>query len=238
MIDIEQIYEDFIASTQKENRKKYDEFKGWYSASSAGQCYKKQWYKIHLDEDDTITDKRVNRLLRLGTIVHKDIEDAIIRYKQFNDITENILSEEQIKLPDLNVVGHCDLAVIHENAGKVFDFKTVHSYKWKMKFGRKPEKNSAVNYKLQVGTYALGIMDKHDVEFMDMSILWYKKDDSMLREEKLDNDYISHAIDYWDDLHNTIKDMTNEDDLVKNISANTPVMDWECRYCIYQDRCK
>ena len=36
MIDIEQIYEDFIASTQKENRKKYDEFKGWYSASSAG----------------------------------------------------------------------------------------------------------------------------------------------------------------------------------------------------------
>jgi len=238
MIDIEQIYEDFIASTQKENRKKYDEFKGWYSASSAGQCYKKQWYKIHLDEDDTITDKRVNRLLRLGTIVHKDIEDAIIRYKQFNDITENILSEEQIKLPDLNVVGHCDLAVIHENAGKVFDFKTVHSYKWKMKFGRKPEKNSAANYKLQVGTYALGIMDKHNVEFIDMSILWYKKDDSMIREEKLDNDYIGHAIDYWDDLHNTIKDMTNEDDLVRDISANTPVMDWECRYCIYQDRCK
>ena len=238
MIDIEQIYEDFISSKQKETRKKYEDFKGWYSASSAGQCYKKQWYKIHLDEDDIITDKRVNRLLRLGTIVHSDIENAVNRYKQYNDMHEKILTEERIQLPDLNVIGHCDLAVIDSNAGKVYDFKTVHSYKWKMKFGRKPEKNSSANYKLQVGTYALGIMDKHDVEFMDMAILWYKKDDSMLREEKLDNDYINQAIDYWSDLQDTIKDMTNEDELIRDVSANTPVMDCECRYCNYQERCK
>ena len=119
MIDIEQIYEDFISSKQKETRKKYEDFKGWYSASSAGQCYKKQWYKIHLDEDDIITDKRVNRLLRLGTIVHSDIENAVNRYKQYNDIHEKILTEERIQLPDLNVIGHCDLAVIDSNAGKV-----------------------------------------------------------------------------------------------------------------------
>ena len=30
-----------------------------------------------IDEDDIITDKRVNRLLRLGTIVHSDIENAV-----------------------------------------------------------------------------------------------------------------------------------------------------------------
>ena len=93
---------------------------------------------------------------------------------------------------------------------------------------------------MQLATYGLGLIKEigHQPETVELSLTWYKKDDSMLREEKLDNDYINHAIDYWDDLHNTIKDMTNEDDLVRNISANTPVMDWECRYCIYQDRCK
>ena len=42
MIDIPKIYNEYLQRKSVENRKKYEKYKGWFSASSAGRCYRKQ----------------------------------------------------------------------------------------------------------------------------------------------------------------------------------------------------
>ena len=210
--------------------------------STEGSCFRKQFYNINGYEGSE-PDETSMRLLRLGTIVHKDIADAMEHYRE--DIQSRGLQlfvEHKVVLEDLNVVGHLDLGIYDEEQDILYitDIKTAHSHKWQRTFGRKYGKSPSENYYLQLATYGLGLIKEigHEPETIELSLTWYKKDDSMLREEKLDNDYINQAIDYWSDLQDTIKDMTNEDELIRDVSANTPVMDWECRYCNYQERCK
>ena len=64
-INIEKIYSDFLEHENQENRKKYEKYKGWFSASAAGSCYRKQLYRANRIEEVPMDD-RVKRLLRLG----------------------------------------------------------------------------------------------------------------------------------------------------------------------------
>ena len=45
MIDIPKIYNEYLQRKNKENRIKYEKYKGWFSASSAGSCYRKQLHR-------------------------------------------------------------------------------------------------------------------------------------------------------------------------------------------------
>ena len=47
MINIENIYHEFLLAEGVKHKEKYDKFSGWFSASSAGSCHRKQWYKIN-----------------------------------------------------------------------------------------------------------------------------------------------------------------------------------------------
>ena len=51
MIDIENVYHEHLQARQLENSKKYKKFKGYFSASSAGSCYRKQLHKARGDEE-------------------------------------------------------------------------------------------------------------------------------------------------------------------------------------------
>ena len=62
-------------------------------------------------------DEKSARLLRLGTLVHADFEEAL---KEF-DIEERVdkpdevqvLTEHRIEIPELMVVGHLDVGVVN-----------------------------------------------------------------------------------------------------------------------------
>jgi hypothetical protein len=75
-LNLETIYDNYLDRLQEEREEKHKEFKKWFSASTAGSCYKKQWYKLNEFEAEPF-DIRTKRLLRLGTIVHKDFEEAL-----------------------------------------------------------------------------------------------------------------------------------------------------------------
>ena len=79
--DVSYIYNSYLLAKQDEHKEKYKDFKGWFSASTAGSCFRKQYYNIN-GYDGTQPDEKSMRLLRLGTIVHADIADAFERYRE------------------------------------------------------------------------------------------------------------------------------------------------------------
>lgn len=237
MINIEEMYHEYLLEEGTKHKQKYEKYKGWFSASSAGSCHRKQWYKIN-DYTESLPTKRPLRVMRLGTIVHKDIENAIKFYEEkypdvFGDKRIDIYSEHRIELPDINVVGHLDIAV-HANKLYVYDLKTAHSFKWKKVFGRNIDPKPSVNYQLQLGTYALGMMNEIDNyvkgnDFLELGLIWYKKDDSVMKVQLIDSEWVDHALFYWVELNEAL-----ENDKVPEVGDyNTPVSNWECKYCPY-----
>jgi CRISPR/Cas system-associated exonuclease Cas4 (RecB family) len=237
MINIENIYHDYLLEEGDKHKEKYTKFKGWYSASSAGSCHRKQWYKINGYEESPY-EIRPLRVMRLGTLVHKDLEQAIIGYNNKHKIDDvTVYSEHRIELPNINVVGHLDLAVDTEDKLFVYDLKTAHSFKWKKVFGRNIDPNPSVNYQLQLGTYALGLLTELDKEKSDveMGLIWYRKDDSMMKIQTIDKEWIQNAFYYWIELNESI----DEEGKPEIGSYNTPVYNWECKYCnYYKIHCK
>ena len=78
---------------------------------------------------------------------------------------KDIYIEQKIHIKDLEVSGTFDAGeMITINGRKEFtlyDLKTAAAYKWTTKFGRKQNRvaDSDLNYKLQLGTYALGVKE-------------------------------------------------------------------------------
>ena len=76
MLNIETILHLHIVDENNKRDEYYKQFKGKHSASSAGYCYKKQYYQLHGYKGEPM-DKRVLRLLRVGTLLHKDLEESL-----------------------------------------------------------------------------------------------------------------------------------------------------------------
>ena len=274
MIKLEDIYNDYIVNENNINRKKYKKYKGFYSASSAGSCFKKQYYHIEDTERDDI-DLRINRVLRLGTVIHKDIQEAVKNYgwgiatsknrysnfeatdkdssadSQMLETKIRIFMEHKIEIPELNVVGHLDIAVIVEHPdgntiGYLMDIKTSHSWQWRKRFGLRKNRdpNPSTNYELQLGTYGIGLTSQYVLDEINLSLEWYKKDNSAFKTVKINSDnWMSSALEYWTNLNEVHEDVQDIDDLVPWVSSMVPAHGskdnpWECNYCPYKSKCK
>jgi len=110
MIDIESVYHTYLQFVQDLHGQKYEKHKGWFSASSAGSCYRKQLHRTRGDKKTDLKPRNM-RLLRLGTIVHNDIEKA---FKYWCEVTQpvhqRVLIEHTIELKELNVIVKGDVA--------------------------------------------------------------------------------------------------------------------------------
>ena len=241
--DISYIYNSYLLSKQDQHKEKYKKYAGWFSASTAGSCFRKQYYNVN-GYEGTQPDEKSMRLLRLGTIVHEDIANAFERYREEMESQGlQLFVEHKVTLEDLNVVGHLDIGVYDEENRKIIitDIKTAHSYKWKMLFGRNPDKNPSVNYYLQLATYGLGLCaDVGENPYnLELSLTWYKKDDSLLRTQKIGNEWLEAATKYWDDLNESVEKEAGEYRIPEIGEENVPVYNWECKYCpYYQIHCE
>jgi CRISPR/Cas system-associated exonuclease Cas4 (RecB family) len=251
-MDIEAIYGAYLK--QQELLRERD--KNVFHASTAGSCYRKQLYSYY-DFPSDEKDAKSYRILRLGTIVHKDVEEALIKYEdtlsqmQIKDapVERHIHIEEKIEIKQLNVVGTFDSGerIIYKDKGigtvefNLYDLKTAAAYKWTTLFGRKENRKpkAADNYKMQLGTYALGIRHKYALDRINMYLIWYNKNTSHMREQLVSNEWIDNALKYWTELYEMNKDMEENfiDELVPEITLGVPFQDWECRYCQYYSIC-
>ena len=250
-LNLKEIYNDYLTEIELKNKEVYKKKNPnkYYRASAAGHCFKKHWYSINGYEGKGMDDKS-KRLLRLGTIVHEDIQKAIELYQSnnmpskneevlFEEYNVNFKTEYQIVIESLNVMGSADIVVLDsENTASVIDIKTTHSWKWKMMFGRNREPKPSRMYELQLGTYALGILEQEEIEYDNISLylVYYKKDDSMMKPVNVNNVWMDNAAEYWASLNDTLDMVKEESDLSRG-SLNVPVEDWECRYCQFEPIC-
>lgn len=248
MLNLETIYDNYLDMLQEEREEKYKEYKSWFSASSAGSCYKKQWYKV-CDFEAEPFDIKTKRLLRLGTIVHKDFEEAIKHAEPAENV--KVYVEHEIVLPEFNVIGHLDHCLIKEDEDGIemyiSDLKTTKTSGWYQKFSKKammrPRKIG--HYELQVATYALGMMyenedknTKYDDAKVSLNLVYYKKDDSEMKTVKVPIEAIDNAIAYWTDLNDFIEEEGGIENIPPDGAVGIPMQSWECGYCNYSKICK
>ena len=245
-LDLKEIYNDYLTELDSINRSNYQTKNPnkYYRASSAGHCFKKHWYAINGYEVGDMNDKS-RRLLRLGTIVHRDIEKAVNWHEDRlscdvnNEYDMSFKTEYEIIIEDLNVMGSADIVLIDsEKTASVLDVKTTHSWKWKMMFGRNKEIKPSRMYELQLGTYGMGVALQEDISHEDMSLflVYYKKDDSSMKYVDVNPVWMDNAFEYWANLNETLDLVKDESDLPRD-TLNVPVEHWECKYCPYESIC-
>lgn len=240
MINLRDIYNDYLVRLDEDRAKKYKGDK-FFRASMAGSCFKKHLYYIQQFEASDMPRKS-RRLLRLGTIVHKDFEDALTEHSLNQD--DYIMCEYEVEIPKYNVHGTLDIMYMNKETEEIeiYDLKTAASYKWSKMFGFKKNRdpNPSINYELQIGTYALGIQNNPLSEGWDYALFlaWYKKDNSTMKIVKISNDYITNADEYWKELNEVTADgHLPPDELIAGSAPNVPVYEWECKYCQFAYHC-
>jgi len=229
-INIIEIYNRWLQNLNKERQEdEYHKDSRWLNISSAGMCLLKHWFKQEGVEVGPMSDDSV-RLLRLGTLVHKDVQKALEWF--YSEKLPTILIEQKVELPEYNCRGALDVFTIE--SGVLTDLKTIAAYKWKMMFGRNPDPSPSVNYQLQIGTYGLWLQ-KEGYDLQGMELLYYNKDNSSMRSVPVALEYLDEAAAYWEMVKEILAE--GKPPVEKGIA---PIIDWECnqKYCPYFNACE
>ena len=247
-MDIKSVYHSYLVHLES----KRERTKNKFHASSAGSCFRKQMYSYYDFPQDTKDDKSY-RVLRLGTIVHEDIENALIHYgQQTHD--GRIYIEHEVEIEPLNLVGTFDVGEMIKDRGNItfnlYDIKTAALYTWSKKFAREiinRDPKVDMNYKMQLGTYALAMNEKHDLDKINMYLVWYRKNDSFVRETIVNNNWIDKALEYWTEVNEILEEHGKmfEKELIPGVYPSVPPesgydkhgINWNCRYCQYYNIC-
>jgi len=239
-MDIKSIYHDYLVHLES----KRDRTKNKFHASSSGSCFRKQMYNYYEFPQD-VKDNKSYRLLRLGTIVHEDIENALMYYGGHTH-GGRIYIEHEVEIEPLNLVGTFDAGEMITDGDKVtfnlYDMKTAAMYTWSKKFAREIKNRDPkvdTNYKMQIGTYALAMNEKHDLDKINMYLVWYRKNDSFIRETLVNNKWIDKALEYWTEVNDILEESGKgfEEDLTPGWYNGVPFKEWECSYCPYYSIC-
>ena len=237
-LDMEKIYAEHIEKCDAENfKQRYKGNEEWYHGSSAGKCVRKTYYDC---TKEPISDKRTdvgNRVLRIGTITHDDLQKSVRESINTNNIY-NIYIEEELVIKELNVRGFADLITEHKETNEVhlYDFKTIGEYPFKLKFGFKPTSkgNFAKGNKyneLQLGTYGIAVQEKFG-RLDGMHLVYINKNTQEMRHVKVGMGYLKEATNYWEQVNKKIRFG------IPPLDHMSPNANWECNYCQYKTTCK
>lgn len=229
LIKLDEYIDNINSSKYKKRYKGYEEY---LNASSAGMCFKKHQYKKNKEEGikpDTTSKIR----MRLGDIIHSDIQNAIRGI--FNGDTI-CLDEVELKDNYLKVRGFSDIILMNlKNRNlEVYDIKSIGKYPYSKKFGIKKNRDTApsIQYELQLGTYAMMAERKFKTKVEEMGIIYYRQDDAFIKYHPVDLKFKTAALEYWKDVNIAIKK-----ELIPGESLNVPIYIWECRYCPFREKC-
>ena len=237
-IDVEGIYKDHLLNENEINRNiRYKGKEKYYGGSSSGFCSRQQYYKaVAQEKKSNEPNAKSMRIMRLGTVWHDDMERALKnlpkeQYWMYN--LKEIYFENEIILEDLNVRGHYDaLFVTEDDEYLLYDFKTIGSFPWKLKFGRNNEKEEVnIKHELQVATYGIAI--KRQYKRIDgLYLLYYNKDNSSMKQITVPMSRMDDAMEYWTSINEEHKHGLPEINL-----GISPVEKWECNYCDWHTLC-
>ena len=231
-------YVSWVSDAHNISRKKAKELK--FTASNAGLCRRKSWYYANNALEIDKTNATGKRLLHHGTSIGKEFDKAMDWYQLQEDCDVKIYSEHPISLNRLELQGSFDLLIVDkDNKGHLYDYKSTNIWNWKQIFGldesfRSPKDNN----EYQLGTYAFMLDEASNLcdEVIEMNLLYYKKDDSVIKKLPVDNEYKSLAELYWTEVYEESK---LSEPPVHSQDRYSPRYTWECKeiYCNYAHMC-
>ena len=86
---------------------------------------------------------------------------------------------------------------------------------------------------MQLATYGLAV-EKEFGRLDGIFVLYYNKDNSMLRYKEVSRDRLLTALGFWERI-NTEHSKNSLPTLQESIS---PVASWECGYCSFKTKCE
>ena len=249
----EEIYHDYLLHLNEKNRQeRYEGNEGWYHASGAGLCSRKLYFEsVERAKPTNPASKKSMRIMGLGTAMHKEIQSSLLYYNNYSNkeyinikekkeipsnkkkaVTFHI--EGEIKIESLNVRGFYDVISL-DTAGsntnpivKLHDIKTIGTFAWSKRFSKTKPVESGHHY-LQLGTYGMAIKEQYG-SLDSMSLLYYNKDNSTMRESVVPLTYVDQARRYW---HVINEEHSKGLPLFK--LGTSPVHKWVCNYCQFKD---
>ena len=254
-INFEEIYAEYIESENEKNRKeRYEGKESFYRASSSGFCSRKIYFEsVAQVEVTNPTAKKGQRIMRLGTVMHDDLQRALIYNNNIINnnnnkvITnkESIVNKEKenknkeketfhvegnIEIKELNVRGHYDAVYEGDNV-YLFDFKTIANWSYSKKFGKSKDFDPSIHQELQLGTYGYAIQEEFG-RLDGMYLVYYNKDNSSMNSKEIPKTFVNRAYNFWYNINEEHK--KGLPDFKKGVS---PVQDWNCSYCPFLDHC-
>ena len=232
LLDIEIAYHNWLKKLNEINgNTRYQQKPPSLGASSAGLCNLKHYFKLKGAHKIPSTYKDMSKM-RLGTLVHEDIQQALQYYFDGKVMSEISIQYNKVK-------GHLDVVVeIDKDTCVLIDIKTMNAYGWSKKYGRNKLPDTATWNKMQVATYALGLVSCYGYKTVHMYLLNYSKNTSLMRFEPVSDEYIDRAIEYWENLDTLLEKWlrTKPEDMKWN-NIQAPMHKWECKYCEYSMYC-
>ena len=245
-IDIQVIYDSTILDINDTKKKELEESKSkdqtYYQASSAGRCSRMIYYETRskINPTDEV-DKRVRRLFRLDDLIYSDIQNAFKNseksdsyYNIYNIYINNIYIKKEIILKKIRVSGFPRL-IVELGDGRIYlyDVKSSCNFAYRKNFSTKRErKEPSLHHELEAATYGLAV-EKEFGRLDGMYIIYYNKDNSMLRYKAVSEDRLLTALGFWERINN--EHASGLPTLQDNIS---PIARWECNYCAFKTRCE
>ena len=246
---IGQVYAQYLdAENEKNNKERYVGKEHFYHASGAGKC-SRQLYFATVDkvEPTNPSNSTGRRVMRLGTVIHNDIQNSLIYSNTLsNNINNNITNknitnklesnefiiEGEIIIKELSVRGFFDVVLKNSLSGiTLYDIKTAASYSFTKVFSSdNPYKMK--HHELQLATYGYAIKEEHG-RLDGMYLLYYNKNTSVMKYQQIPLTMLSSAYMFWANIN---KQHTSG--LPGFEDGVSPVMAWECNYCNYFEHCK
>jgi CRISPR/Cas system-associated exonuclease Cas4 (RecB family) len=147
-----------------------------------------------------------------------------------------VINEHPIVISKLKLKGHIDTILFAKYDSKdicvIIDFKSIGSYPYKLKFGRKKDFNPSYHQEMQLAIYAVAVEHDFNISNSQMFLFYYNKDTSMLKAVEVDRRYMNDAIQYWLNVKEACIN-----GLPKLEQGTSPIQKWECNYCSFLDRC-
>lgn len=242
-MNIIEIYDLYLKQLEEENfKERYLGKEGYFHASMAGGCLKKLAYGLS-GADVQVLPAVTQRLLTLGNIVHRDIQDSLRWYAKnmlavAEKIDTKVLVEHELIDESLGLRGFADIIFVFTNGQVIiYDVKTIAAYSWTKRFGKDAKPTNGF-YEQQLSSYRIMYSKMYNVPLESISgvLLFYKKDSSDMKFVPVESSWNNKAIEYWN-AANLIVRNSKVEDFIPLQTEWCPVQSWECSYCPYKHKC-
>ena len=155
----------------------------WYP-TDLGKCLRGVYYERKGEIKTREMDIYTYRVFQCGHLFEDFVVSSFNKYASVNNI--QVETQKRVEISDWDVGGYADLIASKDGTSRVYEFKTVHSFKFRyIKENNGPDEQ----HKQQLWTYLYGLkIDSGSLVYIQKDRLYCSEFQVNLNDEKLEHD--------------------------------------------------